>query len=185
MAEDRESGEAGEAELIASRTVYSGRVLDVAVDSVRMPNGHRAELEILRHRGAAAVVPLTAAGNVVLVRQLRWAAGGWLLEVPAGKLDGGEPPEETARRELVEETGFAAGRLDPLGWIWTTPGFTDERIWLWLARDLAPARQELEPDEVLSVVELPFERAVEMAVGGEIRDGKTVCALLRAAARLG
>jgi ADP-ribose pyrophosphatase len=100
--------------------------------------------------------------------------------VPAGKLDHGEPPETCAAREVEEETGFRPGKLVPMGWIWTTPGFTDEKIWLYAARDLAPSRQNLQTDEVLTVERLPLERAVEMAASGEIRDGKSVCALLRA-----
>jgi ADP-ribose pyrophosphatase len=118
---------------------------------------------------------------VLLVRQYRYATGGFLLEVPAGKLDPDEAPESCAAREVEEETGFRPRRLDPLGFIWTTPGFTDERIWLFLARDLEATRQVLQHDEVLTVVRMPLPDAVERAVSGEIEDGKSVCALLRAA----
>jgi ADP-ribose pyrophosphatase len=167
--------------LIERRPVFSGRVVDLSVDRVRLPNGNECELEMIRHPGAAAVVPVDGAGRVLLVRQYRYAAGGWLLEIPAGKLDGDEEPERCALREVEEETGFRPGRLERLGWIWTTPGFTDERIWLYLARDLEAARQSLQADEVLSVERFPWRDAVEMAASGEIRDGKSVCALLRAA----
>jgi ADP-ribose pyrophosphatase len=149
---------------------------------VRLPNGRDVELEIVRHPGAAAVVPVDGDGNVLLVRQYRWATSGWLLEVPAGKLDPGEDPETCARREVEEETGHRPGTLVPLGWIWTTPGFTDEKIWLFRAGDLTATRQALQADEVLQVERVPLGAAVEMAVRGEIADGKSVCALLRAAA---
>ena len=169
-----------EVERLDRREVYRGRIVNLDLERVRLPTGAICELEILHHPGAAAVVPVDAEGRVLLVRQYRHATGGWLLEVPAGKLDAGEAPEACALREVEEETGFRAGRLVPMGWIWTTPGFTDERIWLFLARDLAPGRQDLQPDEALSVLSLPLDEAVGMAARGEIVDGKSVCALLRA-----
>ena len=110
--------------------------------------------------------------------------GGWLLEVPAGKLDPGEAPDTCAARETEEEVGYRVGRLDSLGWIWTTPGFTDEKIWLYLARDLVPGSQNLDEDEVLTVETMPLVEAVSKVHQGEICDGKSVCALLRAAAYL-
>ncbi len=175
---------------LASREIFTGRTIRLTVDSVRLPNGMEVDLERIHHVGAAAVVPVTAEGEVLLVRQARWATGGWLLEVPAGKLDrstdgGTEAPEACAARELEEETGFRAGHFEPLGWIWTTPGFADEKIWLFLATDLIPTQQTLEADEILHVERMPFAQAVEQALSGEIPDGKTVCALLRAAHRLG
>jgi len=167
--------------ILSSRSVHDGRIVKLALEEVRLPNGHTVTLEVIKHPGAAAVVPLDPDGNVVLVRQYRHATGSWLLEVPAGKLDHpGESPEDCARREVEEETGYRAGRLTPLGWIWTTPGFTDEKIWLYLAQDLAPTRASLQPDEVLTVEKLPFAEAVRRAATGEIVDGKSVCALLRA-----
>ncbi len=173
-----------EIEVLERRGVFKGRVLDLSVERVRLPNGNVCELELIRHPGAAAVVPLDDGGNVLLVRQYRHAAGGYLLEVPAGKLDPGEPPETCALREVEEETGHRPSDLAPLGWIWTTPGFTDERIWLFLATGLAPTRQDLEHDEVLTVERVPLARAVSWAETGEIQDAKSVCALLRAAHRL-
>jgi ADP-ribose pyrophosphatase len=172
-------------EVLESREIFRGRVLDLRVDTVRFGNGRASTLEIVRHPGAVAVVPLTGDGDVVLVRQYRYATGEWLLEVPAGKLDPGETPEACARRELEEETGLAAGILDALGSVWTTPGFTNEKIRIFLARDLAPSRQRLEDDEVLTLERLPLARAVEHALAGAIEDSKSVCALARAAARLG
>jgi ADP-ribose pyrophosphatase len=170
--------------VLSTRTVHQGRVVNLSVEQVRLPNGNTVTLEVIRHPGAAAVVPVDGDGNVVLVRQYRHATGSWLLEVPAGTLDHpGEPPEECARREVEEETGHRVGRLVPLGWIWTTPGFTSEKIWLYLALDLTPASPDLEADEVLTVETLPLDEAVRRAVSGEIVDAKSVCALLRAAAR--
>lgn len=162
------------------RPIYRGKVVALDVETVRLPNGNTVELEIVKHRGAAAAVPVDGQGNVLLIRQYRHATGGFLLEVPAGKLDGGEPPEACAAREVEEETGHRPGRLMPLGWIWTTPGFSDERIWLYLAVDLRPTRQLLQDDEVLTVAPTPLAAAVAMAEAGEIVDAKSVCALLRA-----
>lgn len=163
----------------------------MALDRVRLPNGKETDLEIVRHPGAAAVLPVEedGAGNhvAILVRQYRHAAGGWLLEVPAGKLDGNEPPDECARRELEEETGYRPISLEPLGSILTTPGFTDERIWLYLAPKPEPVEGGARPeeDEVLSVKRLPLAEAVAMAASGEITDSKTVACLFRAATMLG
>jgi ADP-ribose pyrophosphatase len=173
------------ATVLETRSVHRGRVLDLRVERVRLPNGGETELELIRHPGAAAMVPLTDGGDVLLVRQYRHATGGWILEVPAGKLDAGEPPATCAARELVEEVGCRAGELIELGWIWTTPGFTDERIWLFLARGLTSAPQNLEDDEVLEVEKVPFARAVELVHSGGICDGKSVAALLLAAQWLG
>src|ERR1700720_1426017 len=184
------AGEAGQAahqepgaERLASRTVFAGRRIEVRVDRLRLPGGAEHDFEMIHHPGAAAIVPLFASGEVLMLRQYRYATGGWLLEVPAGTLEPGESPEHCAARELQEETGYRAGALQPLGWIWTTPGFTDERIWLFLATDLAGGRQALERDELLTLERLPLARAAAMAAGGEIVDGKSVAALLRAAGR--
>ncbi len=174
---------------LGSREIYGGRTVVLKIDSVRMPNGVEVDLERVYHVGAAAIVPVTAQGEVLLVRQARWATGGWLLEIPAGKLDrtpgGTEDPELCAARELEEETGHTAGRLQPLGWIWATPGFADEKVWLFLATDLVQTRQTLEADEVLHLERLPLETAIAQALSGEICDAKSVCGILRAAKQLG
>ena len=175
----------GDPKRLSTRSVYRGRILDLNVDTVQLPNGEAVDLEIIRHRGAAAVVPVDADGSVWLVRQFRHATDGYLLEVPAGKLDRDEPPETCAAREVEEEVGRRAGRLEPLGFIWTTPGFTDERIWLYLARDLTETRQALERDEWLTVEHLPLKEALRLAEEGTITDAKSVCALVRAAKKLG
>ena len=171
--------------VLSSRSVHDGRIVKLSLEEVRLPNGNTITLELIRHPGAAAVVPVDADGNAILIRQYRHATGSWLLEVPAGKLDHpGESPEDCALREVEEETGYRAGRLVSLGWIWTTPGFTNEKIWLYLARDLSVSRSNLQPDEVLSVESMPLAEAARRAVAGEIVDGKSVCAIVRAAASL-
>lgn len=179
----------GGAERLSSRSIFEGRVIDLSVDRVRLPNGAEADLEYVHHLGAAVALPVESGDGgepyALLVRQYRYPTGGWLLEVPGGKLDGGEDPRECARRELAEEIGRRPGALEPLGWIWTTPGFTDEKIWLFLARDLEPAERALEQHEVLDLERLPLTEAVARAARGEIHDAKTVCTLLRAAAHLG
>jgi len=174
---------ASRGERLGTREIFRGRTFRLDVDRVRLPNGREMDFEMIHHPGAAAVLPLLPSGEVLLVRQYRYATGGYLLELPAGKLDPGEGPEACARRELEEETGYRPGELVPLGWIWTTPGFTDEKIWLYLATGLEATRQELQDDEVLTLERMPLEQAVAKAVAGEIHDCKTACALLRAGSR--
>ncbi len=171
--------------LLDRRRAYAGRVLKVEIDRLRLPDGGTTELEIIRHSGASVVVPLTDGGEVLLVRQYRYATGEWLLEAPAGKLEPAEAPESCALRELEEETGWRAAKLESLGAIWSSPGFTDERLHLFLARGLEPGRQALEEAELLTVESVPLAEAVAMACDGRIADSNTVCAVLRAAAALG
>jgi ADP-ribose pyrophosphatase len=177
--------------LISSQPIYKGRVVDLSLDSVVLPNGNQTNLEMIRHPGAAVVLPVETGEDGVdyalLIRQYRYAADGWLLEVPGGKLDGPEDPEICARRELAEEIGQEVGDLIGLGTILTTPGFTDERIWLYLARQPRPipGGPALEADEVLEVERIPLSEAVSRAIEGDIIDAKTVAALLRAAAMFG
>ncbi len=180
-----EGGDRKPGERLGTREVFRGKTVRLDVDRVRLPNDKEMDFEIIHHVGAAAVVPVLPSGEVLLIRQYRYATGGYLLEVPAGKLDPGESPETCARREVEEETGYRPGELTPLGWIWTTPGFTDERIWLYLATDLEETTQALQEDEILTLERLPLDRAVAQAASGEIHDSKTACALLRAGRRLG
>ena len=174
------SGQDVRPERLESREVFRGRTVKLDVDRVRLPNGKEMDFELIHHVGAAAVVPVMADGSVLLIRQYRYATGGYLLEVPAGKLDPGEEPEACAARETEEETGYRPGKLEALGWIWTTPGFADEKIWLYLATGLEATR----PTLVLSLERMSLAEAAEKATRGEIHDSKTVIALLRAAARV-
>jgi ADP-ribose pyrophosphatase len=164
---------------MAIRDVYRGRIVHLTIEDVTLPNGHHTPLEIVRHPGAAAVATLDADGRVTLLRQYRHAAGGWLWEVPAGKLDPGEAPATCAARELREEAGIIAGDLEPVGSIVTCPGFCDEVIHLFVATDLTSTSTERGVDEVIDAVEaIPLRRALEMVRNGEIRDAKTIAALL-------
>jgi ADP-ribose pyrophosphatase len=155
--------------------------LQVVTESVLLPNGTTLELDMIRHPGAAAVVPFVDEREVLLIRQYRHAAGGVIYEVPAGKLDEGEAPEVCAARELEEEAGQRAGRIERLGAIWTTPGFTNERIHLFAAFDLSPTTQRLEDDELIEVVRMSLDSALEMVWSGELSDAKSALALLHAA----
>ncbi len=169
---------------MSTRVVHRGRSITLQIEDVALPNGHTVALEMVRHPGASAVVPFEDPGTVLLIRQFRHAAGGYIWEIPAGKLDG-DLPEVCALKELAEEAGRRAGRLVHLSSIFTTPGFTDEVIHLYAAFDLSPVPQALEPDEVIEVVPTPLSRALEMIYDGELRDAKSALALLLAARRVG
>jgi ADP-ribose pyrophosphatase len=166
------------------RDIYKGRVVHLTVEDFVLPNGHPMEIEIVRHPGASAIVPLTAEGDVILIRQYRHAVGGYIYEVPAGKLDPGEAPQVCAARELTEEAGVVAGRLTHLASIVTTPGFTDEVIHLYLAEDLTPAATAHESDEVITLLRRPLAESLAMIARGEITDGKSICALFLADRRV-
>jgi ADP-ribose pyrophosphatase len=157
--------------------IFAGKVLILNRETVMLPNGQSAELEIIRHPGASAVVPVTENGMIVLIRQYRHAAGGFIYEIPAGKLHPQEDPEICAARELEEEIGYRAGQLTLLTSIWTAPGFTDEIIHIYRGSDLQPGRQQLDPDEVVEVVEWPLEKAIAGIRDGTIRDAKTIIGL--------
>lgn len=166
-----------------SRRIYTGKVLNLDVDRVRFPDGSVGELEIIRHSGASAVVPILSdpAGDdphLLLIKQYRYAASGYVYEIPAGRLDPGEAPEDCARRELREETGCSAERVDFLITMYTTPGFTDERIHLFMATGLTPGETGHESDEFLTLEPVPLARALEMIRDGVIQDGKTALGIL-------
>ena len=170
---------------MAERKIYRGAFIEVVTEEVDLPNGHRATLDLIRHPGASAVVPFLGEDEVLLIRQYRYAAGGEIYEVPAGKLEGGEDPAVCAARELEEEAGQRAGRIERLGCILTTPGFTDERIHLFAAFDLSPVPRKPHDDEVIELVPMTLGEALEMVWSGEIHDAKSCLALLHAARRLG
>lgn len=174
---------------IATRRVHAGRVVHLDIDTVRYPDGSSGELELFRHPGASAVVPvLSGPGEpdprILLIRQYRYAADGVIWEVPAGRLDPGENPLDCARRELLEETGASAERIEPLTMIYTTPGFCNEQIHLFAATGLTvdenAARRE--QDEFMEIVPLPLSQAVGLIRDGQILDAKTICAVLYFAA---
>lgn len=171
---------------LESRRIYTGRVLNLDVDRVRFPDGSVGELEMIRHSGASAVVPFLSdpAGEdpqLLLIKQYRYAADGFLYELPAGRLDPGEDPAVCARRELQEETGCTAERIEYLYTMYTTPGFTDERIHLFMAVGLTHGETSHETDEFLTVEPVPLSRALEMIRDGAIQDAKTALGILYAA----
>jgi ADP-ribose pyrophosphatase len=170
----------------SGRRVYSGRVINLDVDVVEFPNGSTGELELFRHPGASAVVPFLSDPEgddpqILLIKQYRYAADGYLYEIPAGRLDAGEDPETCAHRELREETGCTAKTMRHLYTMYTTPGFTDEKIHIFLAADLTQGDAAREADEFLTVEAVKLSRGLEMVKSGELKDGKTAIGILYAA----
>jgi len=171
---------------LATRRLHSGRIIDLDVDTVRFPDGSVAEMEIIRHPGASAIVPFLTDPRepdptLLLIRQYRYAADGYVWEVPAGRLDDGESPHSCAVRELMEETGCTASRVEHLYTMFTTPGFTDEKIHVFIATGLTRGETKHEQDEFMEVVPMPLSEALERIRTGEIRDAKTALAILYAA----
>lgn len=168
-------------EKIDGERVYAGRILDLEVDRVRLPNGGLALREVVRHCGAVVILPLLPDGRIVLVRQHRYPTDEVLLELPAGKLDPGESPADCARRELEEETGWRAEETRPLGCFYTSPGFTDEVLHAYLATGLESASDHTpDPDEAIEVVTMTVAEADAACVDGGIRDSKTIATLFQA-----
>ena len=168
---------------IERKMIYDGRVIKVSVDTVELPNGMRVPLEIVRHPGGAAAVAVDDHHRVCLLRQYRHAAGGYIHELPAGKLEPGEPPEATARRELVEEGAVHAAHWTGLGAYFSSPGVFTEVIHLYLATGLSNVAGNPEAGEVFQVEWWPLDQAVERACNGELTDAKTIIGILRSAAR--
>ncbi|MGH7702417.1 MAG: NUDIX hydrolase [Gemmatimonadales bacterium] len=169
--------------LLSTARRYTGRIVHLDVDTVRFPDGSTGDLEVVRHPGAAAVIPFlddpaSDDPRVLLIRQFRHAAEGYIWEIPAGRLDPGETPEACAYRELSEETGMRASRMEPLATIYTTPGFTDEKIHLFLAGGLGEGNHRREADEFLELHTLLWSKTMAMVRKGEIMDGKTLTALM-------
>ena len=172
---------------VSSETIFQGNIIRVTLDQARLPDGKLASREVVYHPGGVAVLPLDEDGRVTLVRQYRYPFGRVLLELPAGKLDHGAAEDHLlgAKRELSEETGLEAGELTYLGHIYASPGFCDEALHMYLARDLTRARQHLDEDEFLDVVTMPFDTLVEQVMSGEITDAKTVATVLKVKTLLG
>jgi len=174
-----------EVRVLGRRRVYDGRVLSLDVDEVVEPGGLRAVREVVRHHGSVAALPVRDDGQVVLVRQYRYPVDQAVWELPAGRLDRGESAEEGARRELEEEAGLKAGHLEPLSLFYTTPGFCDEVMHLFRATGLVSVPSRPEPDERIETGTFPLEEARAMIRRGEVREGKTLVALLLECERRG
>jgi ADP-ribose pyrophosphatase len=171
---------------LATERMYTGKIIKLDQDRVRYPDGSEAVVEIVRHPGASAVVPFLTDPDgedpqILLLRQYRYAAGGYLYEIPAGRLDPEEAPAVCAARELKEETGCTAEHIEPLFTMLTTPGFTDERIHLFMATNLTHGESAREADEFVDIVIMRLSEALELVQRGEIPDGKTALGLLYAA----
>ena len=159
---------------------YEGIIVNVELDQIELPGGNKAFREVVKHPGGVGILPVDSDGNAWCVRQYRYVHSQHLLEMPAGKLEWGEEPEACAVRELSEETGFTAGRLIPLGAILTSPGFSSETLYLYLALDLQAGESHPDENEFLDVLKVPFAQLVEQVMDGSLTDGKTVTAVLKA-----
>ncbi len=170
--------------LVRSEPVYQGKAFKIRRDTVKMPNGRETRLDVVEHVGSVVMVPVDAAGNIIFVRQYRHPTGLDLLELPAGTRDGAEPPADCAAREMREETGMAAGRIEQLGAFYLAPGYSTEYMYVFLATDLVPNPLPPDTDEFLQVEKIPVRQAMAMAEKGEIPDAKSLAALLMARASL-
>jgi ADP-ribose pyrophosphatase len=171
-------------EFIDSKKIFEGRVFNVTVDTVR--EGEQTYVrEVVHHPGSAVILPVFEDGTIALVKQYRHPAVKYLLELPAGTLNDQERPEVGAARELEEELGLVAGRLEKLSEFFISPGFLSEKMWLYLATELRQTEQKLEDDEAIEIVRLSIDRALQMITDGEIEDAKTIIGLLLAAPRIG
>jgi ADP-ribose pyrophosphatase len=165
-------------------TLHTGRTFTFVIENVTLENGATVDLELVRHPGAAAIVPFIQKDTIILIQQYRHAIGDFIWEIPAGTLSTKESPIECAKRELIEETGFSATRWEKLGEITPVPGYSDERIHIYLAEQLTPAEQHLDKDEVLNVHEIKLADAVKMIYGGKIQDGKSISGIFMALNKL-
>lgn len=170
---------------LAGREIFRGRIITVRVDDVELPNGRTSVREVVEHPGAVAILPIDADGRIVMVRQFRYAAGAMMLEAPAGKREAGEDPRDCAERELAEETGLKAERLTKLAEFFTSPGFSNELVHLYLAEGLTPTvAATADDEEFIEVVRVPVGEALDMVHDGRIRNAITVIAVLEAARRV-
>jgi ADP-ribose pyrophosphatase len=171
-------------EVLESKEIFHGRVFDVSIDTVREGDTTYVR-EVVHHPGSAVILPVFEDGTLALVRQYRHPAVKYLLELPAGSLSERESPEEGAARELEEELGVVAGRMEKLTEFFVSPGFVEEKMWVYLATELTLTEQRLEDDEILEIVRVSFARAFEMIEDGQIEDAKTIIGIMLAARRLG
>jgi ADP-ribose diphosphatase len=170
--------------VLKSEIIYPGRAFTIRRDHLRMPDGHEAKFDIVEHGGSVIILPIDDHGNLLFVRQYRHAAGLDLLELPAGTLDEGEKPEACAQREVREETGMAAGKLEALGGFYLAPGYSTEYMYVYLATDLYPAPLDADTDEYLSLERIPIPEALKMVANGNLPDAKSLAAFCLAAPHL-
>jgi len=165
---------------VRSERVYEGKIINLRVDTVELPSGRKTKREIVEHEACTAIVAIDSENNVLLVRQYRKAAEKMLLEIPAGGIEPGEKPLDGARRELEEETGFSAEKWEELSGFYTSPGFTTEYMYLYLATELKPLKRAADDDENIELVRVPLKEAYELITSGEVCDAKSIAGLLMA-----
>ncbi len=163
---------------LKSEWIYRGRVVNLKIDEVELPNGRKSKREIIVHKGAAAILPIDDEENIIMVKQFRKPAEKVLLEIPAGTLEEGEDPLECAKRELIEETGFGAKEFIPLISFYSTPGFTTEKLYIYIAKGLYAESGEMDFDEFIEIEKIPFDKALSMVLEGKIEDAKTIIGIL-------
>ncbi len=166
------------------RVLHKGKIYDLIRENITLNNGVTTDVDMIRHPGATAIVPILGKNEVIMIKQYRHSIGDYILEIPAGTCEPGEAPVLCAKRELTEETGYAADSLEKLGEIVTVPGYSDERIHIFLATDLKKDIQKLDEDEIIEVIHVPFDKVIEMIRGGHIQDSKTISGVFLASHKL-
>lgn len=169
----------GDSPGLTDKIVYAGSRVSMALRSVRLSNGKQIQREVVLHPGAVIILPILADGRIVLIENARHTVGESLLELPAGTLEKGEPPDVCAGRELEEETGYRAARIESLGWFYTSPGILTEKMYAFVAHELTPGPQALEENETISVRPTPVREVVELIESNSIVDGKTIAVILK------
>ena len=164
---------------LSQKTVYNGRIINLRVDEIELPNGEKSTREVIEHNGGACIVAITDNDEVLLVKQYRYAYGKVVTEIPAGKIEKGEDPLDCASRELVEETGYSAKNIELLCETYPSPGYCGEVIYIYMASELTKGNQHLDEDEFLDVIKIPLKEAYDMIVRGELHDSKTITGILR------